>query len=52
MLHKAEEWKMVRSPAKIKLLKEHGRNLRLDDEAEEKLFVGCRKAGREWGLET
>ena len=35
MLHKAEEWKLVHSAAKIKLLKEYGRTLRLDNVAEE-----------------
>jgi site-specific recombinase XerD len=43
MLHKAEEWKLVHSAAKIKLLKEYGRNLRLDDEAEEKLLSAAEK---------
>jgi integrase len=43
MLHKAEEWKLVRHPAKVKLLKEYGRTLRLDDEAEEKLLAAADK---------
>jgi site-specific recombinase XerD len=43
MLHKAEEWKLVRSAAKIKLLKEHGRTLRLDGQAEEKLLSAAEK---------
>jgi hypothetical protein len=33
MLHKAEEGKMIGRAPKIKLMKEHGRSLRLDDEA-------------------
>jgi hypothetical protein len=33
MLHKAEEWKLIRHTPKLKLKKEHGRSLRLDDEA-------------------
>jgi hypothetical protein len=34
MLHKAEEWKVIGHTPKIKMMKEHGRHLRLDDEAE------------------
>jgi len=41
MLHKAEEWKMISHAPKIKMMKEHGRHLRLDDEAERKLIVGA-----------
>ena len=41
MLHKAEEWKMIGHAPKIKMLKEHGRHLRLDDEAEKKLMTGA-----------
>ncbi len=41
MLHKAEEWKLIRHAPKIKLMKEHGRSLRLDDEAERKLLAGA-----------
>jgi integrase len=40
MLHKAEEWKMIGHAPKIKMMKEHGRHLRLDDEAESKLTKG------------
>ena len=43
MLHKAEEWKLVHSAAKIKLLKEYGRTLRLDNVAEEKLLSAAGK---------
>jgi hypothetical protein len=32
MLHKAEEWKMIGHAPKIKMMKERGRHLRLDDE--------------------
>jgi hypothetical protein len=39
MLHKAEEWKLITRAPKIKLMKEHGRSLRLDDDAEEKLLA-------------
>jgi integrase len=41
MLHKAEEWKLVSHAPKIKMMKEHGRHLRLDDEAEKKLLTGA-----------
>jgi integrase len=41
MLHKAEEWKMINHAPKVKLMKEHGRHLRLDDEAERKLLTGA-----------
>jgi integrase len=43
MLHKAEEWKLVRQAVKFKLLKEYGRTLRLDDEAEAKLLAAADK---------
>jgi len=39
MLHKAEEWKLISRAPKIKLMKEHGRSLRLDDAAERKLLA-------------
>src|SRR5215831_3574972 len=45
MLHKAEEWKLIARAPKVKLMKEHGRSLRLDDEAERKLLAaadGCK----------
>jgi len=41
MLHKGEEWKLIRNAPKLKLKKEHGRSLRLDDEAEKKLLAGA-----------
>lgn len=41
MLHKAEEWKVIGHAPKIKMMKEHGRHLRLDDEAEKKLIAGA-----------
>lgn len=43
MLHKAEEWKLIRSAPKIKLIKEYGRTLRLDDQAEKKLLSAAEK---------
>ena len=41
MLHKAEEWKTIGHAPKIKMMKEHGRHLRLNDEAERKLLQGA-----------
>jgi integrase len=43
MLHKAEEWKVVRQVVKFKLLKEYGRTLRLDEEAEARLLAATDK---------
>jgi integrase len=43
MLHKAEDWKLIRRAPKIKLLKEHSRLLRLDDDRERKLLAGAVK---------
>jgi integrase len=39
ILHKAEEWGVIRSVPKFRLVKEYGRSLRLDDGAERKLLV-------------
>jgi len=44
MLHKAEEWTLIRHAPKLKLMKEYGRSLRLDDEAEKKLLMGAAAA--------
>jgi integrase len=41
VLHKAEEWKVIGHAPKIKMMKEHGRHLRLDDDAEKKLIAGA-----------
>lgn len=41
MLHKAEDWKVIGHAPKIKMMKKHGRHLRLDDEAERKLIMGA-----------
>jgi hypothetical protein len=41
MLHKADEWNVIAHASKIKMMKEHGRHLRLDDEAERKLMMGA-----------
>src|SRR5262250_2468076 len=40
MLHKAEEWKIIGHAPKIRMMKEHGRHLRLDDEAEKETRSG------------
>jgi site-specific recombinase XerD len=50
MLHKAEEWKLIARAPKIKLMKEYGRSLRLDDDAEEKLFAASTRC--KWRLRT
>jgi len=41
MIHKAEEWNLISRSPKIKLMKEHGRSLRLDDDAERKLLAAA-----------
>ena len=50
MLHKAEEWKLISRAPKIKLMKEHGRSLRLDDATERKLLDAA--AGCNWRKRT
>ena len=50
MLHKAEEWKLIARAPKIKLMKEHGRSLRLDDDAERKLLAAA--ASCKWRKRT
>ena len=45
MLHKAEEWNLITKVPKMKLLKEHGRRLRLDEDAEEKLIAAAKSLG-------
>jgi len=45
MLHKAEEWNLINKVPKFKLLREHGRTLRLDDEAAQKLLVAAEACG-------
>ena len=42
MLHKAEEWEMIGHAPKIRMMKEHGRHLRLDDDAERRLLEGAK----------
>jgi integrase len=45
MLHKAEEWKLIHRTPKFKLVKEHGRSLRLDADAEAKLIAAAAACG-------
>ncbi len=45
MLHKAEEWKLIRRAPKLKLAKEYERELRLDDESEKKLLAAAAACG-------
>jgi integrase len=42
MLHKAEEWNLIARVPKFKLRTEHGRRLRLDDDAEQRLLVAAK----------
>ncbi len=42
MLHKAEEWNLLIKGPRFKLLPEHGRKLRLDDDAEQKLLIAAK----------
>jgi integrase len=46
MLHRAEDWNLIGRPPKIKMAKEHGRSLILDEAAERKLLAGA--AACEW----
>ena len=41
MLHKAEEWQLITRAPKIRLMREHGRSLRLDDATERKLLAAA-----------
>lgn len=50
MVHKAEEWNVVSHAPKIKMMKEHGRYLRLDDDAERNLTKGALDCN--WRLRT
>jgi integrase len=45
MLHKAEEWNLITKVPKLKLLKEHGRRLRLDEDVEQKLIAATKSLG-------
>jgi integrase len=41
MLHKAQEWQLIRHAPKLKLKKEYGRSLRLNEDAEKKLLASA-----------
>lgn len=41
MLHRAEDWKLIQRAPKLKLEKEYGRSLMLDEETEGKLLAGA-----------
>jgi len=41
LLRKAEEWRLIARAPKIKRMKEHGRDVRLDADAEEKLVLAA-----------
>jgi integrase len=45
MLHKAEEWNLLIKVPKFKRLVEHGRRLRLDEDAEQKLLEAAKDCG-------
>jgi hypothetical protein len=47
MLHKAEECDLLTKVPRFKLLPEHGRKLRLDDDAEQKLLVAATGHGKD-----
>jgi len=50
LLRKTEEWRLIGRAPKIKLMKEHGRDLRLDADAEEKLVQAAMRC--EWRSST
>lgn len=50
MLHKGEEWKTIGHAPKVKMMKEHGRHLRLDGDAERKLLEGAKACA--WRRQT
>lgn len=55
MLHKAEEWNLIRRAPKVKLYVEHARSVRLDDVTEQKLLDGaaaCKWRPRSFALFT
>ncbi len=49
-LHKAEEWRLISKAPKFKLMKEYGRSITLDDEAERKLLAAA--ATCDWRKES
>lgn len=50
MLHKATDWKLILHTPKIRLVKEHGRSVTLDEEAEKKLLTASASCG--WRKKT
>jgi hypothetical protein len=50
MLHKAEEWNLLIKVPRFKLLPEHGRKLRLDDDAEQKLLLAAESCNWKWAI--
>ena len=50
MLHKADEWELIRKVPKFRLAKEHGRSLNLDEAAEKSLLMGA--AACKWRKRT
>jgi integrase len=50
MLHKAEEWKLISHAPKVKLMKEHGRSIRLDEQIERRLLAAS--ADCNWRKQT
>jgi integrase len=45
MLHKAEEYKLIRQAPRLKRVMEHERETRLDEESEKRLFAGASNCG-------
>jgi integrase len=50
MLHKAEDWKLIARAPRIKLMKDHGRSLGLDGDAQQKLFAASTRC--KWRTRT
>lgn len=50
MLHKAHDWKLILHAPKIRLVKEYGRAITLDEEAEKKLLAAAPSCG--WRKKT
>jgi integrase len=50
MLHKATDWKLILHTPKIRLVKEYGRSITLDEEAEKKLIIASASCG--WRKKT
>ena len=50
MLHKAEEWNLLIKGPRFKLLPEHGRKLRLDDDAEQRLLIAAKSCYWKLGM--